>query len=821
MNGNNAVFDISSTVAVSNPACFGVNLDPPAMSHWSTEPWHNQWWLMPNPNPVTARVKGFASGGSATTLEDEGIVSTSGDGGLRGLAKSLLSKNRVRSGGPLLGYFDVFRTGFFDGGTVAVYRFRNNALTLVREERIATFEASPRGPNKLTFVKPGPAVEAGDVYVLTTSRTDFPTGITRTWTENPWWLCYGLQLGNNARSLYDSGVRLSLDKDVPPHGGNASFALTVPQGWSDGRVSLGNWFISGERKDDPRLHEGKTYTLRLWMKQLGMRSGVVDVKIATMASPEFHVDGQWKEYSADFTASPPPRDSAERLDIGTSESGKLLIDNITVTEKEGPPPYGFYPEITDSLRRFHPGTLRIWTLQQNNGFGKCLDDVLGPPEGSNLTFQVTDGATTTVPVGLHQMLSLCEQIGSDPWIITSVMFSAREQENLIEYLAGSADSPYGRKRAQWGHPKPWTDSFRRIKLEMGNETWNGMFQPQGFPAQGALYGAYSEFMFRRMKGSPWFHAEKFQFVINGWGAQPSTESWSFGAAALRAAPSAQAIDIAYYTGGWDAVGILKADNPDEGWLNILTYSQRLLHPLSLQFKRTADIIAAEQGRPGVIQSLVYEAGPGYTLPGPGKFNLREQQEGKSLGQAVNTLGIFMDNLRNSYGDQCFFTFQNGHYWASHNRTWGEHLAWKALGMRNTLLKGDLLIATAKSMVSIDLPETRADLASQSNSADTTVKTFPASPALPLVDCYPFRQGNNYSFMILSRRLNGPTSITLNLPYDPKTEYMIHTLSASDPLTNNIDRENVAVVTEKKTGFARSFTLSIPPHSVIVLENSSR
>ena len=794
--GDRAIFNISRNVVVNDPPRFAVNIDPPAMNHWDTEPWHNQWWLFPNPNPVTARIKGFATGGSTTTLEDEK--------------------------GQKIGYYDIFRDGYFDGGTAAIYRFEHNTVSLVREDKIASYKASVHGPNKVTFSKSGPEVKAEDIYILTTERTNFPASVTRTWGENPMQLCNGFSfLDHNEKELYAAGVRVSLDPDAPPQGGGASFALTIPFGWSGGRIRLGNWFLCGDRDDLPRLHQGKIYTLHVWMKQRGMAAGIVDFNIANLAKPSFEVSDKWKEYTADFTAGPPPNRMAQGFDVGTKEAGTLLIDNITIVEKDGPPPYAFYPQIVDTLKRFKPSTLRLWVLQANNGFGRALDDALGNPAESNLTFQETDGAKTTTPLGLHQMLELCAEVGTDPWIITSTMFSAQEQKNLIEYLAGPPDSAYGKKRTAWGHKAPWTETFHQIKLEMGNETWNGMFVPQGFPGRGAEYGAYSEFMFRAMKSSPWFHPDKFQFVLNGWSAQPGLESWAFGASALRNAPSAQAIDIAYYTGGWDAVGLLKSDSPEESWMNILSFSRRLLVPLALRFKQTADTIAAEQGRPGALQCLVYEAGPGYTLPGPGKFNREEQEEGKSLGQAINSLDIFMNNLRNGYGDQSFFAFKNGHYWASHNRQWGEHIIWKALGMRNRLLQGDLITATPQTMVSLDLPETKADIVSQSNSSDKNVKSFPAMPNLPLIDCYPFRKGMHYSFMLISRRLDSPTKVTLNLPYEPESIYTLYTLSGKSPNLHNIDEEVVRVITIEKEGMTRSFTLEIPPHSVLVLTSDEK
>jgi hypothetical protein len=245
----------------------------------------------------------------------------------------------------------------------------------------------------------------------------------------------------------------------------------------------------------------------------------------------------------------------------------------------------------------------------------------------------------------------------------------------------------------------------------------------------------------------------------------------------------------------------------------------MLMPRSLLAAQTAKEMGEKRGRPA--QAIVYEAGPGYTLPGPGKFNIEEQRQGKSLAHAINALDIFMTNLRAGFDDQSFFMFKNGHYWASHNRQWGEHIAYKALGLRNSLLQGSLITATAEQMVTLDLPETKADVVSQTNSADKRVKSFPPVPDLPLIDCYPFQEGKRHAFMLLSRRLDGPTRVTLKLPYDPEPTYTLHTLAADSPGAHNIDGEAVKVVTEEKTGMGRTFTLEVPPHSVLVLVNQAR
>jgi hypothetical protein len=443
---------------------------------------------------------------------------------------------------------------------------------------------------------------------------------------------------------------------------------------------------------------------------------------------------------------------------------------------------------------------------------------LGPIQEANLEFGETAGGQTATAVDLHQELELCAQVGADPWIIVSTQFSPYEYLNLIEYLAGGPETPYGKKRAARGRAQPWTSAFQQISLELGNETWNGMFGPQGFSGRPKEYGPYADLVFRTMASAPSFERAKFRFILNGWIAGTSRQ-WGYGPVALENCPSADVSDLAYYTGGWDAVGLIKADSPRWGWFNILTYSYRMLRPRTEECAASIRQIAQERGKP--VQIAVYEAGPGYTLPGPGKFDLAEQREGKSLAQAVNSLDSFMLNLANGFGDQAFFVFRNGHYWSSHNRRWGEHIAWKALGLRNSQLRGDLITATPVQLVTIDLPEAQADIVNQSNSADRRVRKFPAMQDVPLVACYPFKEGKRYSVMLYSRRIDGPTKVTLELPYDPQPSMRVYGLSDDDPSAHNIDREVVTVQEETRADAARTLSVVLPPASVLVLVSEAK
>jgi hypothetical protein len=607
---------------------------------------------------------------------------------------------------------------------------------------------------------------------------------------------------------------MTIDRAAPPGGGNGSLRVTIPAGAAPVRV--GYWLIANQRPDWPRLKEGKPYVLRFWAKQQGMATGSVTVRVASLKEITGMVGGTWKQYTIEFTGAP-PKGAAEPLEFAANEPGTLWLDNVVISEKDVPP-WAFYPEIVDALREYRPGHLRLWALQCNRGFGRSLDSALGPVLENNTEFGEISGGGPTNATSLHQQLELCAAVGARPWIITSTLFTLDEQRNLIEYLAGPADSPYGQRRAAWGRSAPWTEAFDTIYLETGNETWNGMFGSQFFSGRPKDYGSYSELIFQTMKASPHFQAGKFKLILNGWIAGTSRQ-WGYGPLALSTCPSADASDIAYYTGGWDAVGLIKAEDERGGWFNILTYSYRVLRPRSLEYAQVVQEMAAERGRP--VQPMVYEAGPGYTLPGPGKFNRQEQEEGKSMAQAINALDIFMTNLAAGYSEQSFFLFRNGHYWSSHNRRWQEHIAWKALKLRNELCAGDLITATAKEMVLVDLPEAQAEVLNQSNSADRRARTFPAVKDVPLVACYPFKQGDRYAILLYSRRLDGPTPVTLELPYTPRVDVEIHTLTADKPSAHNIDDDLVKVRVEKRSDFAKTYQLTLPPYSVMVLVNAAR
>lgn len=146
---------------------------------------------------------------------------------------------------------------------------------------------------------------------------------------------------------------------------------------------------------------------------------------------------------------------------------------------------------------------------------------------------------------------------------------------------------------------------------------------------------------------------------------------------------------------------------------------------------------------------------------------------------------------------------------------GEHIAYKALGLRNSLLEGDLITATATEMITADLPEVDADILNQTNSADKKIKKFPAIKDVPMASCFAFKKGNQYAVMLYSRRMEQSTPITLEWPFTPSGEAHIYTLGSESPSAHNIEDEVVKVKEERLPSVSRKDTFVLPPYTIMV------
>jgi len=76
----------------------------------------------------------------------------------------------------------------------------------------------------------------------------------------------------------------------------------------------------------------------------------------------------------------------------------------------------------------------------------------------------------------------------------------------------------GKLRANLGHPKPWTDTFKQITIEYGNEAWNTL---QAFLASGSDGRGYWHDLTEAAHGSP-YYTSNISMTIGGQAASKTT-----------------------------------------------------------------------------------------------------------------------------------------------------------------------------------------------------------------------------------------------------------------------------------------------------------
>jgi hypothetical protein len=329
---------------------------------------------------------------------------------------------------------------------------------------------------------------------------------------------------------------------------------------------------------------------------------------------------------------------------------------------------------------------------------------------------------------------------------------------------------------------------------------------------------WSQRMFEQITRHGGYDANRFRFVLSGWMAQPDTKG--FGLQAAANAPLADYVGMAGYLGGWDAGGEadLVAKNPVE---------RSLLHerfyPTTFEVAaRDAAALSKDRAKP--VKPVMYEAGPGYSLPGPGiPINPKEQEIGKSLGAAMSYFEQVLRGSQLGYGPQVFFMFRTGNFWSSHADDGRPHATTLGVGLINEhFLDADMLDVQASGVPEVDLEAiTFEKEVEQKGMAKPLVRrrSVPAVPDVPVIKAYASRDASGrLSVAILSRAPEGNTPVELRLPASAaNVRWQMHVLTADSAQAHNTQRDEVTVkqVDDFKVEGAK-LTVTLPPHALVVL-----
>ena len=790
LSAQDAHIRVLPEVKQPDPGRIGINLGHIGYTPWNS-PSSNFWMRGGGLNGTIVRLK----------LDVGGTAAERRDGAKFEAGPDFITQSQG------LGYYDAFRTGFWDGADYIAYRFDPEAESarVVRQGKIKRF-INP-GPDKqgqslvqrMEFDGPGEPLKVGDEIVLTMVRHNWKPEEFRVGLD-------GTGFGWDKMDVLDGGpISYDTSTHAPLPGSDSSLRLDAKAGFELAQNYLGN-----QRDYWIKLPEDKTFVFSVWMKHEGEGPAEVSVDVATIASHKFQVTPEWKEYRFTFSSAH-PKGAVRQLTIKGAAGGTYWMDGVQIYS-EGAEPGALMPEAMAALKALRPGVLRIWALQTNSTHGETLDNALLPPATRRMQFVRNRGGETPDGASLPQELAVAEAVGANPWIIVNVAFSPEEWRNLIEFLAGPEDSPYGRKRAEAGHPRPYTEVFDKIHLELGNEIWSRIFAPWTWNNEPIKAAQYARLMWEAAKSSPYFNSDKIAFNGPGWSANiASRGETSYGARFAKHNPLSSYHSGAYYAGGFDGVSLAESDNRAEQVRNRLFYLPRIHGPM-LETHAKADAST----RPG-LRPAIYEGGPGYALPGPGQVFTEEQEAiGKSLASAITTLDEYLHAQSLGFGPIAHFVFGNsGYNWSAYNPEWVPSLPLLAVQMRNEHAAGDLMKTEAVKVPTVDLPE--AVIASGGHGANRKETPLPAAPATPTLVSHAFREGKQWSVVLISREPEASRKVRLDLPFTPQSAYTEVRLQNEDPLATNRTGLTVTPVSTEKTGASPTMTVEMPPHSIAIFK----
>jgi alpha-N-arabinofuranosidase len=232
-------------------------------------------------------------------------------------------------------------------------------------------------------------------------------------------------------------------------------------------VTPGAAGTAGIRQGGLAVKTGRKYTVSLYLRQEDL-AGPVTVTlgrdygafVAAYAGTEFQsIASEWTRYSATLVPDTDDRDA--ELSIRISAPGALYIDRVTLTPEDNV--RGWRRDVVEAVRELMPHCIRF------GGSAVIFYDWklgIGDPDRRVPFRNEPWGRMEPNDVGTDEFLQFCELVGAEPLLCVSYNVGGPEDAAAqVEYCNGSAETKWGRLRAENGHPAPYN-----VRLwQVGNE----------------------------------------------------------------------------------------------------------------------------------------------------------------------------------------------------------------------------------------------------------------------------------------------------------------------------------------------------------------
>jgi len=619
------------------------------------------------------------------------------------------------------------------------------------------------------------------------------------------------------------------------------------------KIQLGQYvyhpYDDGEGQWYSQLRPGAKYGVEIWMRQEGLGDdGQVrfvfrgnEGYAAVNQKTPWNVTNRWQKFSYDFVAPAYPTGGshiAHALEL--TGPGTLWLDNFVLYRNDAKhefrpftphevsfdemmavmPETGKKPAMRFYGTIFHPSSIEaMFTDYGNSQWEVAWNCHVGNAPSTTIAqclvwaYKTGDAPETRVV----PYLTCNEEYTEDEWMA------------LVEFLGvpydPAVDTPqskpyaYARYKYRDGNGTPWTDEFREIVVEYGNETWHngaggygwdGWGKPGWVHHGGREYGLFAKYMFDEhvMKMPAWDKyalGTKIRFAVGANYTADLDSDSAYGELAVQQGANISYVGHANYVGP-------KWETGDEGSTSFNDHGvQETLVARVTGIGKVIDGAAEardtlnQQRQDLNYQLTAYEGGPSGYWQNKDKPEVDELY-GKSLAMGLSALDAWMYSSLKGFEYQCYLGFSSGKWWSSHTLPeaggFRPHIGWLAMKMRNRHVIGD------------DMVQVRIDRTPTYKRGDQDI---------PLVTAYAFRSDNAWSVLVLNRKLDGQhddvdfgdgtTPVTLHLPFETPKKITLYTLahpdgSPADPRENNIESLNVTIVSKEivPARFANPFVI---------------
>ena len=255
------------------------------------------------------------------------------------------------------------------------------------------------------------------------------------------------------------------------------------------------------------LKRGMDYQFSVYARTGGksrIRVELVDADNNPIAKQSIDVSGgEWKKYTA--TLRSPKTDAKGFLRIFLESPASVDLDHVSLFPADNW--NGLRRDLVNDLKDLHPGVFRFpgGCIVEGTTLAERYQwkNTVGPAENRplnqnrwNFTFphRLFPNYFQSGGLGFYELFLLSEEIGAQALPVVSVglacQYQNRDDEadvvhvpvdqlqpyiddalDLIEFANGATDTPWGKVRAEMGHPAP----FNLQQIAVGNEQWGELY----------------------------------------------------------------------------------------------------------------------------------------------------------------------------------------------------------------------------------------------------------------------------------------------------------------------------------------------------------